>query len=262
MKMTRSSEELAQIAFDVASEAAHILYAGFRKQTAVREKGRADLVTEYDLASERLIRQRLAERTPELAIVGEEQGGTPATGSELTWYCDPLDGTTNFVHGHFFFCVSLGVAQAGLPIAGAVVAPALATHWRAYRGGPALRNGEPCRVSETSELQHALVATGFPSDRSDPASNNFAAFTRVKPAVRGVRRCGSAAIDLCLVADGTYDAYWERRLNAWDIMAGSALVLSAGGQLSALDGTPPDLSVGHILASNGRIHEELSNLIV
>jgi len=262
MKMTRSPEELAQIAFDVASEAAHILYAGFRKQTAVREKGRADLVTEYDLASERLIRQRLAERTPELAIVGEEQGGTPATGSELTWYCDPLDGTTNFVHGHFFFCVSLGVAQAGLPIAGAVVAPALATHWRAYRGGPALRNGEPCRVSETSELQHALVATGFPSDRSDPASNNFAAFTRVKPAVRGVRRCGSAAIDLCLVADGTYDAYWERRLNAWDIMAGSALVLSAGGQLSALDGTPPDLSVGHILASNGRIHEELSNLIV
>jgi len=259
--MTRSPEELAQIAFEVASEAAQILYAGFRKKPAVREKARADLVTEYDLASERLIRQRLAERTPELAIVGEEQGGTPAPGHGLTWYCDPLDGTTNFAHGHFFFCVSLGVAEAGIPIAGAVVAPALATHWRAFRGGPALRNDEPCRVSDTSELEQALVATGFPSDRSQPASNNFSAFSRVKPQVRGLRRCGSAAIDLCLVADGTYDAYWERRLNTWDLMAGSALVLAAGGVLSALDGTPPDLSVGHILASNGRIHQRLSNLI-
>jgi len=259
--MKRSPEELAQIAFEVASEAAQLLYAGFRKQPAVREKGRADLVTEYDLASERLIRQRLAERTPELAIVGEEQGGTPAVGAGLTWYCDPLDGTTNFVHGHFFFCVSLGVAEAGMPIAGAVVAPALATHWRGFRGGPALRNGQPCRVSQTSELGQALVATGFPSDRSDATSNNFSAFTSVKPRVRGIRRCGSAAIDLCLVADGTYDAYWERRLNAWDLMAGCALVLAAGGRLSALDGTPPDLSVGHVLASNGLIHAGISELI-
>jgi len=259
--MNRSPEELAQIAFEIASEAAQVLYAGFRKHPTVREKGRADLVTEYDLASERLIRTRLAERTPGLAIVGEEQGGAPALGDDLTWYCDPLDGTTNFVHGHFFFCVSLGVAEAGVPIAGAVVAPALATHWRGFRGGPALRNGEPCQVSETTELDRALVATGFPSDRSRSPDNNFSAFTNVKPRVRGVRRCGSAAIDLCLVADGTYDAYWERRLNAWDVMAGSALVLAAGGMLSALDGTPPDLSVGHILASNGRIHRDLSNLI-
>jgi len=259
--VTRSPEELAQIAFEVASEAAQLLHAGFRKQPAAREKGRADLVTDYDLASERLIRQRLAERTPELAIVAEEQGGTPGAGSELTWYCDPLDGTTNFVHGHFFFCVSIGVAEAGVPIAGAVVAPALATHWVGFQGGPALRNGEPCRVSDTSELTRSLLSTGFPSDRSQPETNNFAAFCRVKPKVRGIRRCGSAAIDLCLVADGTYDAYWERRLNAWDVMAGSALVLAAGGTVSALDGTPPDLSVGHILASNGRLHQHLLNLI-
>ena len=106
-----------------------------------------------------------------------------------------------------------------------------------------------------------MVATGFPSDRTQVATNNFEAFTRVKPRVRGVRRCGSAALDLCLVADGTYDAYWERRLNAWDLMAGSALVLAAGGTISALDGTPPDLSVGHILASNGQIHGELLSLL-
>ena len=259
--MTRSPEQLAQIAFEVASEAAQLLLTGFRRHPAVHEKARADLVTEFDLASERLIRQRLAERTPELSIVGEEQGGTPALGRDLTWYCDPLDGTTNFVHGHFFFCVSLGVGEAGMPVAGAVVAPALGTHWLGWQGGPALRNGESCRVSETRELGQALVATGFPSDRSQAASNNFAAFCNVKRQVRGVRRCGSAAIDLCLVADGTYDAYWERRLNAWDVMAGSALVLAAGGMLSALDGTRPDLSVGHLLASNGLVHGDLLNLI-
>ena len=261
--MTRSAEELAQIALQVATEAALLLHAGFRKHPAVREKGRADLVTEYDLASERLIRQLLGELTPEIPIVAEEQGGTPAAAGGLTWYCDPLDGTTNFVHGHFFYCVSIGVAQDGQPIAGAVVAPELATHWQGFRGGPALRNGEPCRVSETADLTHSLVATGFPSDRSQAPGNNFDAFTSVKRQVRGVRRCGSAAIDLCLVADGTYDAYWERRLNAWDVMAGSALVLAAGGKLSGLEssGTPPDLSVGHVLASNGLIHDHLLNLI-
>lgn len=259
--MSHSPADLSRIAFEVASEAAALLLTGFRKRPTVTEKARADLVTDYDLASERLIRTRLAEHTPDIAIVAEEQGGSPAPGGARTWFCDPLDGTTNFVHGHHFFCVSIGVAEAGQPIAGAVVAPALATHWVGFRGGPALRNGEPCRVSDTTDIGHALVGTGFPSDRSRAPANNFDAFMRVKQRVRGVRRCGSAAIDLCLVADGTYDAYWERRLNAWDVMAGSALVFAAGGELSALDGTPPDLSVGHILASNGRIHRDLLALL-
>jgi myo-inositol-1(or 4)-monophosphatase len=261
MSPAHSPQQLAQIAFEVATEAAALLLTGFRKRPAVTEKARADLVTDFDLASEHLIRQRLAERTPGLAIVAEEQGGTAAAGGARTWYCDPLDGTTNFVHGHPFFCVSIGVAEAGRPIAGAVVAPALATHWLGFSGGQALRNDEQCRVSETRDLGHALVGTGFPSDRSQAPSNNFDTFVRVKQRVRGVRRCGSAALDLCLVADGTYDAYWERRLNAWDVMAGSALVLAAGGEISALDGTPPDLSVGHILASNGRIHGALLTLM-
>ncbi|MEP7050683.1 MAG: inositol monophosphatase family protein [Pseudomonadota bacterium] len=259
--MARSPEELAHVALEVAAEAAQILLGGFRKHPAVTEKGRADLVTEYDLASERLIRQRLAERTPELAIVAEEQGGTAAAGDGLTWHCDPLDGTTNFVHGHFFFCVSIGVARAGRAIAGAVVAPALATHWVGWEGGGAFRNGEPCRVSESASLEHCLLATGFPTDRSNPETNNLATFTQVKPLVRGVRRCGSAALDLSLVADGTYDAYWERRLNSWDVVAGAAIVLAAGGMLSALDGSEPDLSVGQILASNGRIHAPLLKLL-
>ncbi|MEO8905111.1 MAG: inositol monophosphatase family protein [Polyangiaceae bacterium] len=259
--MTRTAEELAQVALDVAREAAEVLRGGFRKHPSVTEKGRADLVTEYDLASERLIRQRLAERTPEIAIVAEEQGGAAATGDDLTWYCDPLDGTTNFVPGHFFFCVSIGVARAGHPIAGAIVAPALSTHWVGWEGGGAFRNGEACRVSDTATLERSLLATGFPSDRSDPRTSNLPTYTRVKPLVRGIRRCGSAALDLCLVADGTYDAYWERKLSSWDVMAGSALVLAAGGTVSALDGSKPDLSVGQLLASNGRVHAELLPLL-
>ncbi len=137
--MTRAPEELARIALQVATEAAQLLHAGFRQQPAVREKGRADLVTEYDLASERLIRRLLTELTPEIPIVAEEQGGTPASEGGLTWYCDPLDGTTNFVHGHFFYCVSIGVALEGEPIAARWWRPSSP---RAGRGFAAARRSE------------------------------------------------------------------------------------------------------------------------
>jgi myo-inositol-1(or 4)-monophosphatase len=253
--MPRSPEELARIALDVARGAATLLMGGFRTHPVATEKARANLVTDYDFASERAIRAELHTLTPEIAIVAEEEGGQAST--EITWFVDPLDGTTNFVHGHPFFCVSIGALCAGLPIAGAVVAPALRTSWLAYGPGTAQRDGVVCHVSETDELGHALIATGFPSDRSRAPHNNFDSFTRVKSIVRGVRRCGSAAIDMCYVADGTYDGYWERALNAWDLAAGAALVLGAGGQLSALDGGPADLSVGHVLATNGKLHGEL-----
>ena len=116
-------------------------------------------------------------------------------------------------------------------------------------------------MSETSEIEQALVATGFPYDRSRAPDDNFGSFVRVKRVAQAVRRCGSAAVDLCLVADGTYDAYWERRLNAWDVAAGAAVVLSAGGKLTALDGGPVNLSVGHLIASNGHVHEALQGLL-
>jgi myo-inositol-1(or 4)-monophosphatase len=142
-----------------------------------------------------------------------------------------------------------------------VVAPALGLSWTGFAGGPARRSGEICHVSETCELEQALVATGFPPDRQSAPANNLDSFVKVKKVVRGVRRCGSAAIDMCLVGDGTYDAYWERRLNAWDLAAGAAVVLSAGGSLSALDGGAVDLNVGHLIASNGRVHGALRELL-
>ncbi|MEB2312483.1 MAG: inositol monophosphatase family protein [Sorangiineae bacterium] len=250
-----SPEELARLAHEVAREAGALVLTGWRRHPRATLKARADLVTEYDLRSERLIRARLGERAPDLPIVAEEEGGEPARGP--TFYVDPLDGTTNFVHGHHFWAVSVGVLEGGEPVAGAVVAPALGVSWTGYRGGPALRDGAPCRVSATAALEDALVATGFPVDRARSPDDNFDSFVRVKRAAQGVRRCGAAAIDLCLVADGTYDGYWERRLHAWDLAAGAAVLLAAGGRVSALDGGPARLEVGHVIASNGLIHDAL-----
>jgi len=253
-----TAEGYATLALDVAREAAALLLTGYRKRPTPTEKAKRDLVTEFDLKSEALIRERLAHATPDLGIVAEEGGGEP---KPLTWFCDPLDGTTNFVHGHPFWAVSIGLLQDGAPVAGAVVAPVLGLDWVGYAGGPALRSGQACRVSDTAELDQALLATGFPPNRRVAPANNFDSFVRVKQVAQGVRRCGSAAIDMCLVADGTYDAYWERRLNAWDVAAGAAVVLSAGGRVSALDGGPVDLSIGHLIASNGRVHAALESLL-
>lgn len=248
----RDRARLCELALEVARAAAEVALEGYRTRPHASEKAARDLVTEFDLRSEGLIRERLARATPDLPIVAEEAGGQ--ADSEATWYCDPLDGTTNFVHGHPFWSVSIGLLEAGVPTVGAVVAPALGLWWTGYQGGPSLRCGEACEVSATDELERALLATGFPVQRDQEPSSNLLTFADVMRQVQGVRRCGSAAVDLCLVADGTYDAYWERKLNGWDLCGGSAVVLGAGGRLSALDGGPADVRRGHIVASNGRIH--------
>jgi myo-inositol-1(or 4)-monophosphatase len=248
--------ELSEISLRVAKEAGQLLLAGFRTKPRVDLKGPVDLVTEWDRKSEALIRKRLAEFCPGVPILGEEEGG--ALSPQLTFCCDPLDGTTNFVHGHPFFGVSIGVLENGVPLAGAVFAPVLNWFWSGARDHGAYRNGEPCAVSRTSRLGDALVGTGFsPARASGAPHNNFDAFMRAKRVVRGVRRCGAACIDLCFVADGTYDGFWERALHAWDVVAGSAIVLAAGGQVTALDGTATRYEIGHLVASNGLIHDGL-----
>ena len=253
---------LTQIALETARSAAQLALAGWRSRPAVTRKlSYADLVTRFDLESEQHIRHVLSARTPELPIVGEEQGGE--ADDRPTWFCDPIDGTMNFAHGHPFFAVSIGLVQQGEPLAGAVVAPALHAQWHGYRGGGAFRNGEPCRVSDNGSLPDALVATGYSPvmrGRGQP-EDNIAATLRVMPEVRDLRRCGAAALDLCLVADGTYDAYWERRLSPWDTAAGAALVLAASGRLSSLEGGPFDVTRGYVLASNGRVHDGLLELL-
>lgn len=257
--MTAEHRELAQIALTVAREAGAILINGFRSRPSVERKAPVDLVTEWDRRSEAHILERLSRLTPDLPILAEERGGHVT--QALSWYCDPLDGTTNFVHGHPFFAVSIGAMHAGEPVAGAVFAPVLGWCWSGSRDHGAERNGEACRVSDTRVLGDALLATGFPPNREQAPDNNFDAFVTAKRRVRGVRRCGSAALDLCLVADGTYDGYWERALHAWDVVAGTAIVLSSGGQVTALDGGPANLEIGHLIASNRVLHEALLELV-
>jgi myo-inositol-1(or 4)-monophosphatase len=264
----RELAELTDAALRIAEEGAAVARAGFRSRPRVEEKGLHDLVTDFDRASEDLLLSRLGALTPDIPVVGEERapGGTAPGRTGLVWYVDPVDGTTNFVHGHPFWCVAVGLASDDVPVAGAVVAPELSLRWTGWRtpdggAGEARRNGERCAPSGTAEIGRAMLATGFPPQRDEAPANNLDAFTAVKRRAQAVRRCGSAAIDLCMVGDGTYDGYWERALHAWDVMAGSAIVLAAGGVITALGGGPPNYHVGHLVASNGRIHAQILRLL-
>jgi myo-inositol-1(or 4)-monophosphatase len=257
----------------VAEEAATLVQVGYRSRPRPDKKGRHDLVTEFDKRSEELLVARLGSLLPGIPVVGEEETSGRDTGGRpgLVWYVDPLDGTTNFVHGHPFWCVAVGLMDDEQPVVGAVVAPVVGVRWHGYvdpgahgrhtpdgpRASTTLRNGEPCTVSATTDLEDALIATGFPAIRDHAPHNNFDSFIAVKRVAQAVRRCGSAAMDLCMVADGTYDAYWERSLHAWDTVAASALVLGAGGAITALDGGPPNYHIGHVVASNALIHRTL-----
>lgn len=278
-------EQILAVTRDAAREAAALVAGGFRKRPTVEHKGAVDLVTSFDRDSEALLRRRLGDAFP-FAIVGEEEGGTE-DGRGVAFYVDPVDGTTNFVHGHPFWCVSIGLVVAGRPALGVVLAPALGTEWfgwnapsgerRAVRrsahnailvhGTPASSATSPtshdpseenCRVSSTPALEDALLATGFPYDRRTSPDNNFDAFVAIKKRCQAVRRCGSAALDLCLVADGTYEGYWERKLRPWDIAAGLAIVRAAGGRVTDFDGGSTCMVSGQVIATNGMIHDALS----
>ena len=247
-----------ETAAGIAREAGALIHQYLERQIGFELKGEFDLVTEADRASERLIVERLLSHFPTHSIVAEEGGGQQ-TESEYRWYVDPLDGTTNFAHGFPAFNVTMALEKGGELIAGVVYDPVRDEMFAAERGAGAYLNQRPIRVSKVSKIQASLVATGFPS-RKRHENVNVHFYYQLAMLSHGVRRAGSAALDLAYVACGRLDAFWEFGLNPWDMAAGVLLIREAGGVCTDMRGGPLNLRGPHVLADNGLVHEEIIEL--
>ncbi len=227
----------------------------------VDKKGTIDLVTEVDVAVERMFRGLIAERFPDHQVLAEEMGCGATFPHGPCWVFDPIDGTTNYAHGLPIFCASLALELDGEAVVGAIYDPNRKELFTAERGGGAFLNGRPLHVSTTATLVDAMLVTGFPYDvhqRVDEIVGLFAAFVGQ---ARAVRRLGSAAIDLCYVAAGRMDGFWERDLKPWDIAAGALIVAEAGGRVTQMDGASFNSRGNQVLATNGTIHQHMLDVI-
>jgi myo-inositol-1(or 4)-monophosphatase len=243
---------------EIAREAGALLATFFERRIGFELKGEFDLVTEADRASERLVVDRLRSHFPTHSIVAEEGGGHSGS-SEFCWYVDPLDGTTNFAHGFPMFNVTMALEQAGDLIAGVIFDPTRNEMFSSERGSGAYLNNRPIRVSKVARVEDTLVATGFPSlKRHENVNVHF--YYQLAMVTHGVRRAGSAALDLAYVASGRLDGFWEFGLNPWDMAAGILLIAEAGGKCSDMRGGPVALRNPHLLADNGLVHEGMLGL--
>ncbi|WP_204106737.1 MULTISPECIES: inositol monophosphatase family protein [Spirulina sp. CCY15215] len=265
--MQSTSAEQLQIILDIATEAAlaagAILRDCWGKIESVEEKGRpGDLVTEVDKKSEAVILKILTRHFPDHPILAEESGRMGGDREQYLWAIDPLDGTTNYAHGYPASSVSIGLLIDNIPHIGVIYDPVRDRLYQAAKGLGATCNRRPIQVSSTTDLRHSLLVTGFAYDRHETTDNNYAEFCYLTHLSQGVRRGGSAALDLALVAGGHLDGYWERGLKPWDIVAGIVLVEEAGGRVTAYDQSPFDLQSGRILATNSQIHSALSRSLL
>jgi len=248
-------------AIEAAVAAGRIHRSFFRQNLRIDKKGPIDLVTEADVAAEREFRALVARRFPSHAVLGEE-GEETAAGAECRWVIDPLDGTTNFAHGLALFCVSIALEIGGRLELGVVFDPMAGELFTAERGEGARLNGQPIRVTGTATLVDSLLCTGFPYTVRQDQARQVAVFAALLGESRAVRRLGSAALDLCYVAAGRFDGFWEDRLHAWDVAAGALIVEEAGGRVTDFAGRPLDLTRGQILATNGPLHERVREVIM
>jgi myo-inositol-1(or 4)-monophosphatase len=241
--------------------AAVVADAARTRDFRVETKSRADFVTEVDRTSERAIVELLRAAYPDHGVLGEEGGASGPSGAEHVWVIDPLDGTTNFIRGIPFFAVAVGLERRGVPVAAAIVDPLRGETWTAARGEGARHDGEPMRVSAAGTPGESLVLTGIPFRDLSPLPRYLPGLERMARATAGIRRMGSAALDLASIAEGRAEAFWEFGLARWDVSAGSLLVEEAGGRVTDLRGGSTHLATGDVLASNGLVHDALVDLL-
>jgi myo-inositol-1(or 4)-monophosphatase len=248
-------------AVEAVVRAGDLQMARFGQDFQIDKKGTIDLVTEVDVEVERMFRDLIAKRFPDHQVLAEELGGASAVPAGPCWVFDPIDGTTNYAHGLPIFCASLALEIDGVPELAAVYDPNRRELFTAERGRGAFLNGKPIRVSSAGRLVDALLVTGFPYDvhsRVDEIVGLFGAFVAQ---ARAVRRLGSAAVDLCWVAAGRMDGFWESDLKPWDMAGGALIVAEAGGRVTAMDGQPFTSRGRHVLATNGHLHDPMLEVI-
>jgi myo-inositol-1(or 4)-monophosphatase len=248
------------VATEAVLRAGALQKARYGQELDIRFKGEIDLVTDVDRACEDAILDTIRTRFPDHDIVTEETKLARA-GSRFLWFIDPLDGTVNFAHGYPFFCASVALAVDREVVAGAVFDPIKQELFTAERGAGAHLNGRRLRVTATSTLLRGLLVTGFPYDVRDDVEGKVLLFKRFLGQAQAIRRDGSAALDLCYLAAGRIDGFWEERLNSWDMMAGKVMVEEAGGRVSRFDGSPLGIIDGEIVASNGALHPALLDVL-
>jgi myo-inositol-1(or 4)-monophosphatase len=254
------SEDFTTAAAEAVLRAGAIQRERYGSDLRIEHKGAIDLVTEVDHASEAAILEVLQGRFPDHDIVTEEQD-LERRGSRHVWYVDPLDGTTNFAHGFPFFCSVVALAVDGQVVAGAIYDPLREELFTGERGAGAHLNGRRLRVSRAPDLLSALLITGFAYDVHQQLEHRIRLFKRFLGVARGIRRSGSAGLDLCCVAAGRADGFFEERLNPWDVLAGGLFVEEAGGRLSRFDGTHPELRADEVLASNRLVHDAMLEIV-
>jgi myo-inositol-1(or 4)-monophosphatase len=254
-------EQCAKFGAEIALEAGQLIRERYNTGFTVSQKGAINLVTEVDLAAEELVVSRIRNAFPDHSILAEERySDTPR--DSICWIIDPLDGTTNFAHGYQAFSVSIGLEVEGILEWGAVCDPLRQELYSARRGQGAFCNSVALRVSKVDSLGDSLLATGFPYDIRTSEDNNLVNFCAFAVRCHGIRRSGSAALDLCNVAAGRLDGFWESKLNPWDCSAGYLMIREAGGTVTNYRGKPGSIYDREVIASNGRIHEEMINVLM
>lgn len=258
-------KNILKVAIEAAELAGEFQLKYFRKRLDVHEKARSSLVTKVDLQSEALIKKKLSKAFPSFLFLGEESGISSSEGILTTpmWHVDPLDGTTNFVHGFPMFCVSIGLAIGDEPVLGVIHIPTLKETFYAAKGMGTKLNGKAVQVSKRKQLSESLLTTGF-AYLNEPKrlSPEIRKFEKAHVEARAVRRPGAAAIDMAYVSCGIFDGFWERNLSSWDVCAGTILIREAGGLVTDYSGDDFRLNGKEVLASNGKIHDAMEQFLV